>query len=177
MDAATDAAAEVLRCDELPPGALAALLARLGLRLRQVAAGAPIPHSYWGAPEAGIRGDEVFVRGDTPVHSALHEAAHLVCARPRGAVVDTDAGGDFDEENAVLYLQVLLADALPGAGAARMLADMDRWGYTFRLGSAARWFHEDAEEARRWLVARGLETGASGAGDSADGETPRRREA
>lgn len=146
----------VLRCDEIPAGALAALLARHGLTLREVAAGEPIPHSYWGAPEAGIRGREVFVRGDTPVHSALHEACHLLCAATRGAKIDTDAGGDFDEENAVLYLQVVLADALPGGGAPRMLADMDRWGYTFRLGSAARWFVADADDARAWLERHGL---------------------
>jgi hypothetical protein len=29
---------------------------------------------------------------------------------------------------------------------------MDEWGYTFRLGSAAAWFREDAEDARRWLI-------------------------
>jgi hypothetical protein len=28
---------------------------------------------------------------------------------------------------------------------------MDAWGYTFRLGSAARWFDEDASDARQWL--------------------------
>jgi hypothetical protein len=36
------------------------------------------------------------------------------------------------------------------------MADMDEWGYTFRLGSSARWFREDAEDARRWLQSRGL---------------------
>jgi hypothetical protein len=33
---------------------------------------------------------------------------------------------------------------------------MDAWGYTFRLGSAARWYAEDAADARAWLAARGL---------------------
>lgn len=70
--------------------------------------------------------------------------------------LDTDAGGDFSEENAVCYLQILLADAIPGMGRARMFADMDAWGYTFRLGSARRWFEEDAADAREWLVGRGL---------------------
>jgi len=33
---------------------------------------------------------------------------------------------------------------------------MDAWGYSFRLGSARRWFFEDADDARGWLVRRGL---------------------
>ena len=37
-----------------------------------------------------------------------------------------------------------------------MLADMDAWGYTFRLGSARAWFEEDADDAREWLLTRGL---------------------
>jgi hypothetical protein len=37
-----------------------------------------------------------------------------------------------------------------------LLADMDAWGYTFRLGSARRWFEQDAEDARQFLAQRGL---------------------
>jgi hypothetical protein len=37
-----------------------------------------------------------------------------------------------------------------------MLDDMDRWGYTFRLGSARAWFERDAEDARTWLLQRKL---------------------
>jgi hypothetical protein len=33
---------------------------------------------------------------------------------------------------------------------------MDEWGYSFRLGSAARWFAQDAEDARSWLERYGL---------------------
>lgn len=135
---------------------LARLLARYGLALREVPAGAPIPGSFWGEPEAGIAGDEVFVRPDTPVHSALHEAGHLICAGERRAAIHTDAGGDYAEEDAVCYLQIVLADELPGVGRERLIADMDAWGYTFRLGSAGAWFAADAEDARAWLVARGL---------------------
>jgi hypothetical protein len=58
----------------------------------------------------------------------------------------------------VCYLQILLADRLPGFGRARMLADMDAWGYSFRLGSARRWFEEDAQDARDWLLSHGLIT-------------------
>lgn len=155
----------VLKCRELPFGALAALFARWGVEVVPVAAGAPIPGSFWGEPEAGIRaggggdggGARLFVRPDTPVHSALHEGCHLVCADPaRRATVDTDAGGDFAEEDAVCYLQIVLADALAGVGRARMLADMDSWGYTFRLGSAGAWFAGDAGDAREWLIEHGL---------------------
>jgi hypothetical protein len=53
-------------------------------------------------------------------------------------------------------LQALLGDALPGVGRARVLADMDAWGYTFRLGSAAAYVERDADAAWAWLRARGL---------------------
>lgn len=36
------------------------------------------------------------------------------------------------------------------------MLDMDRWGYSFRLGSTRAWFERDAEDARAWLVAHGL---------------------
>jgi hypothetical protein len=86
------------------------------------------------------------------LHSVLHEACHFVCmTAPRRAVLDANAGGDYDEENGVCYLQVLLAGEIPGFGRARMLADMDAWGYSFRLGSARAWFEQDARDARAWL--------------------------
>jgi hypothetical protein len=122
-----------------------------------VADRAEIPGSFWGAPEAGLIGQRLYLRGDTPVHSALHEAAHFVCMDGgRRAALRGDAGGDHAEENAVCYLQVLLAGRLPGVGRARLLADMDAWGYSFRLGSAAAWFGGDAEDARQWLLGHGL---------------------
>ena len=68
----------------------------------------------------------------------------------------TDAGGEITEECAVCYWSIVLAAALPQFGSARMLADMDAWGYSFRLGSAQRWFEEDAGDARVWLLAHGL---------------------
>ncbi|MFO7604121.1 MAG: hypothetical protein R6X06_09950, partial [Gammaproteobacteria bacterium] len=68
----------------------------------------------------------------------------------------TDAGGGYDEENGVCYLQILLSAQLAGMGQQRMLADMDRWGYSFRLGSSQAWFAQDADDARRWLQAAGL---------------------
>jgi hypothetical protein len=69
----------------------------------------------------------------------------------RRDVLHTDAGGDYAEEDAVCYLQILLSDAIPGLGRDRMFSDMDAWGYTFRLGSARTWFEEDAQDARAWL--------------------------
>lgn len=91
------------------------------------------------------------------MHSALHEAAHFLCMdEARRQRLDRDAGGDIPEENAVCYLQILLADAIPGMGRERMCADMDAWGYTFRLGSAAAWFAQDAQDAREWLEERRL---------------------
>lgn len=137
--------------------AIGELLAGHGLRLERVADAAPIPGSYWGAPEAGLIGCTVHARNDTPVHSVLHEACHLiVMPAERRAGVHTDATDSIAEEDATCYLQIVLADALPDVGSARLMADMDAWGYTFRLGSTRAWFEGDAEEARMWLASRGL---------------------
>ena len=133
--------------------ALEVMLDRYGLDLVLVAPEEVIPGSYWGEREAGLMGARIFVRLDTPLHSVLHEGAHFICmSAERRAGLDTDAGGDDAEENAVCYLQILMSDALPNIGSERMCRDMDEWGYTFRLGSAAAWFREDAEDARRWLI-------------------------
>ena len=53
-------------------------------------------------------------------------------------------------------LQALLGDALPGVGGDRVLADMDAWGYTFRLGSARAYVERDADAAWQWLHDRDL---------------------
>lgn len=136
---------------------LVALLAPYGLRPEWGADGATPEGSFWGADEAGLVGDRLLLNPRTPLQSALHEAAHYVCMSPaRRAGLHTDAGGSYDEEDAVCALQVLLADQLPGVGAARMLADMDAWGYSFRLGSAHRWWATDGEDARAWLRREGL---------------------
>ncbi|MCL7714370.1 hypothetical protein [Stenotrophomonas mori] len=135
----------------------AALLARHGLRLNRVADGQPIPGSYWGEPEAGIIASDVYARADTPVHSMLHEACHLIVLPPeRRAQVHTDATDSVPEEDATCYLQIVLAAQLPGVGSTRLMADMDAWGYTYRLGSTRAWFEQDAEDAKQWLTERGL---------------------
>lgn len=123
------------------------------LRPIQVAPGERIPGSFWGDPEAGLIGAAIYLRDDTPVHSALHEAGHFVCMdAARRAVLHTNAGGDDAEEDAVCYLQVLMAEQLSVVGMRRLFTDMDAWGYSFRLGSAAAWFEQDADEARDWLL-------------------------
>jgi hypothetical protein len=137
----------------------AALLARHGLALERIADGVTIPGSYWGEPEAGVIGATVYARGDTPVHSLLHETCHLIVAPvERRATIHTDASDSQLEEDAACYLQIMLAGDLPGVGSARLMDDMDAWGYTFRLGSARAWFERDADETRDWLAQRGLLT-------------------
>jgi len=152
-----DPASTVMRVGQIGFDAPAALLDRFGLQLQRVAPGEPIPGSFWGDEEAGIIGITVYARDDTPVHSLLHEAGHLIVLPPeRRAQVHTDATDSIAEEDATCYLQIVLADELPGVGRARLMADMDAWGYSFRLGSTAAWFAGDAENARQWLVEHGL---------------------
>ena len=149
--------APVLLLRDIAFAEAAALLARYGLQLARVTDGAPIPGSYWGEPEAGIVGNIVHARGDTPVHSLLHEAAHLIVLPPeRRAAVHTDATDSVEEEDAVLVLQALLADEIAAVGRTRILEDMDAWGYTFRLGSARAYVEHDADAAWAWLAARNL---------------------
>lgn len=148
-----------MRIADIGFAAPTALLAMHGLELVRIADGAAIPGSYWGEPEAGVIASRVFARADTPLHSLLHEACHLLVADPaRRAAIDTDASDSLQEEDATCYLQIVLSDALPGFGRARALADMDAWGYSFRLGSARAWFERDAEDARAFLVERRLLT-------------------
>ena len=137
--------------------ALIRLLDGYGLALRPVPEAEPIPGSYWGESEAGLLGNALYARADTPLHSVLHEAAHYICMTPERRIgLDRDAGGDDAEESAVCYLQLLMGDALGGIARQQMYDDMDRWGYSFRLGAAGAWFEQDAAEARSWLFERGL---------------------
>jgi hypothetical protein len=143
----------MLTCAQLGHVPLQTLLSRFGLHLETVADGEAIPGSWFGEPEAGVIGTTLYVRGDTPVHSALHESCHVICMDgQRRASLHTNVGGDYDEENAVCYLQILLADYLPGFDQQGMMQDMDEWGYSFRLGSSRAWFEADADDARQWLL-------------------------
>jgi hypothetical protein len=137
--------------------AVALLLKRYGMELELVSPEEVIPGSYWGESEAGLKADHLYARLDTPIHSILHEASHYICMSPeRRAGLDRDAGGDDLEESAVCYLQVLLADELPGVGRRRLCADMDAWGYSFRLGNTQTWFEGDARDAQKWLRDHGV---------------------
>ncbi len=144
----------------LAASALYTLFRPYGLKLEWVNdQAAAIPGSYWGESEAGLIGDTLYLRADTPVHSVLHEASHYICMdQTRRSRLHTDAHpqGDDIEENATCYLQCLLAGRLAGYSRAQCFADMDAWGYHFRLGSTAAWFAADADDARAYLQQHGL---------------------
>ena len=137
---------------------------------RQVAGEAALPGGAEraGHAAAGLAGD---AHRDALAGGAARRVAHqhaldqrAVVQSPQrlagGAVVGGD-GADLVEqpreqrgaESAACYLQLLLADALPGIGRERLAEDMDRWGYSFRLGDTRSWFSSDAADARAWLVA------------------------
>lgn len=146
----------ILTCSEISLDELRRLLADYGISISQTCE-EKIPGTFWGEPEAGLVSNVLWVRPDTPVHSALHEACHYICMdETRRTTLHTNAGGDTDEENGVCYLQILLAHKFPAMGRARMWADMDAWGYSFRLGSARSWFEHDADDARLWLIDHGI---------------------
>ena len=148
---------QVLLLSEIDPDAITSLLARHSLNLVLVASNESIPGSYWGEPEAGVIAHCVYARADTPVHSVLHEAAHLIVAGPdRRAAIHTDASDCDQEEDATCYLQIILASQLHDVGSERLIADMDAWGYSFRLGSTRAWFEHDAGDARARLVEQGI---------------------
>ena len=143
----------VLLCSDINLDHLRSLLDRYGMKIKTVEDDGPIPGSFWQPPEAGLIENTLYIRNDTPVHSALHEACHYICMdSPRREKLNTDAGGTAIEENGVCYLQILLSDFIPEMKQRRMLSDMDTWGYSFRLGSAKGWFEQDAEDALEWLV-------------------------
>ena len=143
----------VLTCADIELENLQQLLARYKIIVHLVEDGKAIPGSWFGDSEAGIIKNNLYIRMDTPVHSALHESCHYVCMdETRRSELHTNVGGDFDEENAVCYLSILLSDFINGFNPQHMLNDMDEWGYTFRLGSSKAWFESDATDAFDWLV-------------------------
>lgn len=145
------------RLKQLTYQTITRLLARYQLQLSRVDDNHSIPHSYWGDPEAGRLRSLLYARNDTPIHSILHEASHFVCmpANQRDST-DIDAGGTAAEENATCYLQILLADWLENIDRHQLMHDMDAWGYSFRLGSTARWFSSDSEDAHAWLLTNNI---------------------
>jgi len=144
---------KVLSVSDFPFKSLQQLFQQYQLQLVLKSFNEDIPGSYWGESEAGLITDKLYIRPDTPIHSLFHEACHFICMDDqRRKTLNTDAAGDYDEENAVCFLQIILADNLLDFGKKRMMQDMDSWGYTFRLGSAEKWFMEDAEDAFNWLI-------------------------
>lgn len=142
----------MLRVKHCDLTAIQALLTRFQLQLKITAPDINIPGSFWGEDEAGLIKNTLYVNPNTPIHSLLHESCHFICMdESRRKSLDTNAGGDYDEENAVCYLQIILSQEIKEMGTARMFKDMDEWGYTFRLGSAQKWFENDADDARQWL--------------------------
>ena len=149
----------VLTVAALDRASIKNFLARFSLSVDWVVDGAAITGSFWGEPEAGIVGTTLYLRADTPVHSMLHEACHIICMpAARRATLERNAGGDDLEEAAVCYLQVILGDELAGVGRKQIMKDMDSWGYSFRLGSTADWFGHDSSDAQDWLVEHKLLT-------------------
>lgn len=142
----------ILQVSESSLESITALLNRYQLRLHLLKSDQTICGSFWGDSEAGLIDNNIYVRADTPVHSLMHETCHYICMDEiRRERVNTNAEGDYDEENAVCYLQILLANDITGFSSKLMMQDMDSWGYTFRLGSARAWFENDAEDALEWL--------------------------
>ena len=68
----------VLRVGDVEYAAIDNLANRYGLTVKSIADGETITGSFWGEPEAGIKGLSVFVRSDTPIHSMLHEISHII---------------------------------------------------------------------------------------------------
>lgn len=146
----------ILCVDDLPFKIFAKLGDRFGIQIKRQASGTKIEGTFWGEPEAGIVGKCVYVRGDTPVHSLLHELCHIVCMTPeRRQSLNADAASDDNEEAAVCYLQVSLANNVAEIGQARIMCDMDAWGYSFPEGNTQSWY-EAATDARGWLLEKGL---------------------
>ena len=166
----------VLRWHECNQLSVRKLLHAFGLQVAEIETDQAIPGSFWGDDEAGLIGHLLYLRSDTPLHSILHEACHYICMAPeRRARLDTNAGGDYDEENAVCYLQIHLSAEIDGYSPQQCMSNMDAWGYSFRLGSAQAWFEHDAEDAAAWLRLRGL--GAPGKLNQQPDESPLRQRA
>ena len=147
----------MLTVADVQQSVLDSLLRQYELQLVIESHSAAITGSFWGDSEAGIAGRTIYARSDTPIHSLLHEACHVICMTgDRRDAVDRDAGGDDLEEAAVCYLQIVLADCIDAAGRDLLMQDMDTWGYSFRLGNSRAWFEQDADDAIEFLINQGL---------------------
>ncbi len=95
----------VMTCAQLSLKPLQTLLSRFDLTIVQVDKDSPIPGSFWGEAEAGLIGNLVYVRSDTPIHSVLHEICRYVCMdMQRRILLHTDAGGGMTKKmGCVIY--------------------------------------------------------------------------
>ncbi len=135
---------------DIEPAAIERLLTAFGLSLAGVAPGASIPGSYWGDSEAGLVGDRLFARADTPVHSLLHELGHYVCMDPTAARCARHRCGRRRRRGSgrVLPAGVARRRACEASAASAASRDMDTWGYSFREGSARAWLAGDGVPRR-----------------------------
>ena len=148
---------KVLLISDCKLSSIQEILSKFHLELIIADCNQPIPGSYWGDSEAGLISNKVYVRKDTPIHSLLHETCHYICMdSERRRKLNTNAEGNYEEENGVCYLQILLANNIPEMGSQRMMQDMNTWGYTFREGSSENWFKGDAIDAFHWLMGHHL---------------------
>src|SRR3569833_1645758 len=76
---APGSAERVLRLSGIDRVALAIVHSRYGLTLSLIAPEEVIPGSYWGESKAGLKGDRLYARLDTPLHSLFLEASHYIC--------------------------------------------------------------------------------------------------
>ena len=82
MPAVSDDPTNVVNCDQQRHQELAKLLQPYGLIIKAVSMDTPIPGSFFGEREAGLISNTLYLRYDTPLHSALHEACHYICMCP-----------------------------------------------------------------------------------------------
>ena len=103
-------------------------------------------------------GATVYARADTPVHSLLHEAGHLIVLPPERRAARAYRRHRFGRRRrrGLRAAGRCSATRCRASAATRVLADMDAWGYTFRLGSARAYVEHDAADAWRWLREHGL---------------------
>jgi|TARA_B110000977_G_scaffold78491_1_gene105621 hypothetical protein len=147
----------MLLYSQLENDVLKPILTAYSMRIVEVTDNQTIPYSFWGDREAGRLGNTLYARADTPLHSLLHELCHYICMPASERNKDlVDAAGSASEENACCFFQIILSAFIDNYNQSRLFEDMDSWGYSFRLGSAIRWYTEDAEDTREWLIEKNI---------------------
>jgi len=70
---AVDISTDVLTLEQIDVEFVELMLRSYGLDLVRVDENAPIPGTYWGEPEAGLIGNAIYARGDTPGEGAASD--------------------------------------------------------------------------------------------------------